>query len=35
MLLVFFPPHTFRHNYAMHVLYTGIPLEVLQSLMRH
>jgi site-specific recombinase XerD len=35
MLLVSFPPHTFQHNYVMHILYAGIPLEVLQSLMRH
>ncbi len=28
-------PHTFRHSYAMHILYAGIPLKVLQSLMRH
>lgn len=28
-------PHTFRHSYAMHMLYTGIPLKVLQSLMGH
>ncbi|CAI0970838.1 Tyrosine recombinase XerD [Serratia quinivorans] len=33
MLLVSSPPHTFRHNYAMHILYAGIPLKVLQSLM--
>ncbi|RRE79384.1 hypothetical protein EAO19_31060 [Klebsiella pneumoniae] len=26
-------PHTFRHSYAM--LYAGIPLKVLQSLMGH
>ncbi len=26
-------PHTFRHSYAMHMLYAGIPLKVLQSLM--
>ncbi|EEE1598494.1 tyrosine-type recombinase/integrase [Salmonella enterica] len=28
-------PHTFRHSYAMHMLYNGIPLTVLQSLMGH
>ncbi|MCU2704450.1 site-specific integrase, partial [Enterobacter hormaechei subsp. steigerwaltii] len=28
-------PHTFRHSYAMHMLYSGIPLKVLQSLMGH
>ncbi|EAT1730100.1 phage integrase family protein [Salmonella enterica] len=28
-------PHTFRHSYAMHMLYNGIPLKVLQSLMGH
>lgn len=28
-------PHTFRHSYAMHMLYTGIPLKVLQALMGH
>ena len=27
--------HTFRHSYAMHMLYAGIPLKVLQSLMGH
>jgi len=26
-------PHTFRHSYAMHMLYAGIPRKVLQSLM--
>ncbi|HBU8525013.1 site-specific integrase [Klebsiella aerogenes] len=28
-------PHTFRHSYAMHMLYAGIPLKMLQSLMGH
>ncbi len=28
-------PHTFCHSYAMHMLYAGIPLKVLQSLMGH
>lgn len=28
-------PHTFRHSYAMHMLYVGIPLKALQSLMGH
>ncbi len=28
-------PHTFRHSYAMHMLYAGTPLKVLQSLMEH
>lgn len=28
-------PHTFRHSYAMHMLYSGIPLKVLQALMGH
>ncbi|WNN46692.1 site-specific integrase [Winslowiella toletana] len=27
--------HTFRHSYAMHMLYAGIPLKALQSLMGH
>jgi len=27
-------PHTFRHSY-MHMLYAGIPLKPLQSLMGH
>lgn len=25
-------PHTFRHSYAMHILYVSIPLKVLQNL---
>jgi len=28
-------PRTFRHSYAMHMLYAGIPLKALQSLMGH
>ncbi|EPS9969025.1 tyrosine-type recombinase/integrase, partial [Salmonella enterica subsp. enterica serovar Infantis] len=28
-------PYTFRHSYAMHMLYAGIPLKVLQALMGH
>lgn len=28
-------PHTFRHSYAMHMLYADIPLKVLQALMGH
>lgn len=28
-------PHTFRHSYAMHMLYNGIPRKVVQSLMGH
>ncbi|MGT3309293.1 tyrosine-type recombinase/integrase [Yersinia enterocolitica] len=27
--------NTFRHSYAMHLLYAGVPLKVLQSLMGH
>ncbi len=27
--------HTFRYSYAMHMLYAGILLKVLQSLMGH
>ena len=30
---VTFSPHTLRHSYAMHMLYAGISLKVLQSLM--
>lgn len=28
-------PHTFLHSYAMHMLYAGIPLKILQTLMGH
>lgn len=28
-------PHTLRHSYAMHMLYPGVPLKVLQGLMGH
>lgn len=28
-------PHTFRHSYAMHMLYAGIPLKAVQALMGH
>lgn len=28
-------PHTLRHSYAMHLLYGGVPLKVLQGLMGH
>jgi len=28
-------PHTLRHSYAMHMLYSGVPLKVLQGLMGH
>jgi len=28
-------PHTFRYSYAMHMLYAGIRVKVLQSLMGH
>ena len=28
-------PHTFRHSYAMHMLFAGIPLKALQNLMVH
>lgn len=28
-------PHSFRHSYAMHMIYAGIPLKALQSLMGH
>jgi site-specific recombinase XerD len=27
--------HTFRHSYAMHMLYAGTPLNALQSLLGH
>ncbi|MBZ6397888.1 MULTISPECIES: site-specific integrase [Pantoea] len=27
--------HTFRHSYAMHMLYAGTPLKALQSLLGH
>ncbi|WP_411706382.1 tyrosine-type recombinase/integrase [Edaphovirga cremea] len=28
-------PHVFRHSYAMHMLYQGTPLKVVQGLMGH
>ena len=28
-------PHTFRHSYAMHMLYADIPLKVLQAMLGH
>ena len=28
-------PHTFRHSYAMHMLYAGIPIKVLQAMLGH
>lgn len=28
-------PHTFRHSYAMHMLYAGIPVKVLQAMLGH
>jgi len=28
-------PHTLRHSYAIHMLYSGVPLKVLQGLMGH
>lgn len=27
--------HTFRHSYAMHMLYAGTPLKAMQSLLGH
>ncbi|ATI65952.1 hypothetical protein CPU03_16865 (plasmid) [Edwardsiella tarda] len=28
-------PHTFRHSYAMHMIYAGVPIKVLQGLLGH
>nr|WP_320729486.1 MULTISPECIES: tyrosine-type recombinase/integrase [Enterobacter] len=33
--IVLVTPHVFRHRYAMHMLYQGTPLKVLQGLMGH
>lgn len=35
-VLVFpLPTHVFRHSYAMHMIYQGTPLKVLQGLLGH